>query len=90
MTLALAAMVIALALGVTLGVMDGLERPAGLHWVAGDWPRWRCRAGILDGNAGDHAFTVAIALFPGVGAESQPLILRRWCSAFTPLAASRG
>jgi len=75
-TLALAAMVIALALGVTLGVMDGLERPAGLHWVAGGLASLALAAPVYwTATLAIYAFTVAIALFPGVGAESPAALI---------------
>lgn len=70
LTLALASMAIALALGVTLGVADGLERPAALHWAAGGVASLALAAPVYwTATLAIYTFTVAIAVFPGVGAQ---------------------
>lgn len=68
LTLALAALGVALALGVTLGVMDGLGRPAALRWVAGGLAALALATPIYwTSTLAIYIFTVALNLFPGVG-----------------------
>lgn len=76
LTLALAALGIALALGVSLGVIDGLERPAGLRWAAGGLAALALAAPVYwTATLAIYALTVAVALFPGVGAEGPRAVL---------------
>mgnify|MGYP001160607024 CR=1 FL=1 len=78
LTLALAALVIALALGVTLGVVDGLERPAALHWAAGGLAALALAAPVYwTATLAIYALTVAIAAWVRVSRFGQGLIAIR-------------
>jgi len=68
LTLALAALGIALALGVSLGVIDGLERPAGLRWAAGGLAALALAAPVYwTATLAIYLFTIVLGILPGVG-----------------------
>lgn len=69
-TLALAALAIALGLGVTLGVADGLGRPAALRWTAGGIATLALATPVYwTATLAIYLFTVVLALLPGAGGE---------------------
>ncbi len=76
LTLALAALGVALALGVTLGVMDGLGRPAALRWAAGGLAALALATPVYwTSTLAIYTFTVALNLLPGVGGSGPRAVI---------------
>lgn len=70
LTLALATLAVALALGVILGVTAGLGRPAALRWLADAIAALALATPVYwTATLAIYAFTVALGVLPGVGGE---------------------